>query len=106
MEGFLYSNNTGILKKFITVKKEKKKRSLVFDQKTPVHPVSESRGGITSVTNTHTQNQHKFLCLIWDVPDLESLGEGMGTSVPPHLTNFHLQCRSYTTSNYSSLIPE
>ena len=32
-------------------------RILVFDQSSPVHPVSESRGGTLSVTYIHTQQE-------------------------------------------------
>ena len=35
---------------------QKKLRRLVFDQRSPVHPVSESRGSRTSVTEEQTKN--------------------------------------------------
>ena len=40
---------------------------LVFDQSSPVNPVSESRGGSTSVMDKEEENLGQiFLCLILD----------------------------------------
>ena len=39
-------------------------RRLVFDQSSPVHPVSESRGGSMSVTDERTKDGRKSSCLI------------------------------------------
>ena len=43
-------------------------RRLVFDQSSPVHPISESRGGSTSVTKNGERrtDERKYLCLIQD----------------------------------------
>ena len=45
------------------IKRKRYIRRLVFHQKSPVHPVSESRGGGLSVMNKR-KDDWKFLCLI------------------------------------------
>ena len=41
-------------------------RRLVFDQSSPVNPVSESRGGVPWALQTEGEGGRKFLCLILD----------------------------------------
>ena len=70
-----------LLNFFFCRKKRKKKmhssqfsniRRTRFDQSSPVQPVSESRGGSTSVTEKKNE-QRKSLCLIFDVGQTLSL---------------------------------
>ena len=46
-------------------------RISVFDQRSPVHPVSESRGGLLSVTDEVRTDGRKSSCLISGFSDLK-----------------------------------
>ena len=41
-----------------------------FDQSSPVHPFSESRGSPLSVTEEEEENKRKLFCLLKDIPNL------------------------------------